>query len=52
MAKQSAKDCAARSAFLLCLINLLSFFYHFLFSFVVVVVVPELSSNITMQNNS
>ena len=54
MAKEAAKNYAARSEFLLCLINLLCFFFIFSFSnsFVVVVVVLELSSNVTTQNNS
>ena len=46
MLKESVKNCAARSEFLLCLKNLMSFFY-FLVSLVVVVVVLELSSNVT-----
>ena len=45
MLKESVKNCAARSEFLLCFC-LLSFFY-FLVSLVVVVVVLELSSNVT-----
>ena len=46
MLKETAKNCAARSEFLLCLKNLLSFFY-FLVCLVVVVVVLALSSNVT-----